>query len=114
MMDGREEFQNALRSIPGHDGNRELNWRPIGLEWQPIETAPKDGTKFLGFGGSPDHYHDEYDDTRSDMAVMWWDDYAGGGWRFCSYDGKTYGEWDDPTHWMLLPAVPQTTKPSGV
>lgn len=41
------------------------------MDWQSIETAPKDGTKFLAFetGGYPAHYE-----------CMWCDDDVNGGY----------------------------------
>ena len=60
------------------------------MEWKPIDTAPKDGTKILMFDGET-------------MQIVDWDklDYwgtsdCGSGWR---------DEWY-PTHWMPLPEAP--------
>lgn len=75
------------------------------MEWQPIETAPKDGTWiFLGGG----HTDDEAE-PRS-CAVAQWTDYLNGGktkphWQFAWYDGGYYGRYENPTHWMPLPAI---------
>lgn len=70
------------------------------MKWQPISTAPKDGTRFLawvppttmGFG-VVDFYH--------------WQTAEGGrveGWR----DSFIYvsREGEGPTHWMPVPAGP--------
>ena len=64
-------------------------------EWQPIETAPMDGTPLLLWGWN-------------DVQVGW----------FCN-DRDDDREWinadyDDlaPTHWMPLPAPPQQTRDS--
>ena len=56
--------------------------------WQSIETAPKDGTKFLC-------YRD------GDIANAWWtgDVLGGRGW--------SYAAWAYPTHWMPLPKTPE-------
>lgn len=58
-------------------------------EWQPIETAPKDGTEILLL-------------SKCDMGVCYW----------CSersFTGWTVG-WGmvfrNPTHWMPLPKLP--------
>lgn len=62
------------------------------MEWQPIETAPKDGTEILGFRES----------------FVWCDKYAA--IRFIS-DTNEWRHVDravflNPTHWMPLPAPP--------
>jgi hypothetical protein len=64
-------------------------------QWQPIETAPKDGTEILGFtryGKRPDEF---------EIYVVWWD----GGWEAhgCSTAFAA------PSHWMPLPAPPGAT-----
>jgi hypothetical protein len=82
------------------------------MEWQPIETAPKDGTRvilwrgFISFGEWPE------------MIIAQWDD---GAWRWPDprENPSTHGEWadydlmdgyedaDSPTHWMPLPDPPK-------
>jgi hypothetical protein len=77
--------------------------------WQPIETAPKDGTRILVF--------DEYDA----QDVAWWAPEEGGEWSDSLQEKINGGEWIDgtvadwgcqeyrhlrPTHWMHLPAAP--------
>lgn len=66
---------------------------PFG-QWQPIETAPKDGTKFLAYPvfGKPCEVH-----------IVWWEKLVRvSGWR------AMFGVWSprEPTHWMPLPAPP--------
>jgi hypothetical protein len=85
------------------------------MSWQPIETAPRDGTKVLGYciaNGIP--YID----------VIWWrgnvprvcptrewHDDPGYVWRSAETDASTRG-WSEtlpnpgPTHWMPLPSPP--------
>lgn len=69
-------------------------------EWQPIDTAPKDGSLILTWG--PHH-----------VGVARWLDYARepylpdpsyrwAGW-IDNYDGEDIPE---PTHWLPLPAPP--------
>ena len=55
--------------------------------WQPIETAPKDGTKILACvqGGF-------------ETLIVWWEAYRDSHEWF--YDNDSY-TW--PTHWMPLP-----------
>lgn len=61
-------------------------------QWQPIETAPKDGTRVLLH--SPDTH------TYTGIAASW-----------CIIDER-WEEWDSnhpclPTHWIPLPAPPK-------
>lgn len=68
-------------------------------DWQPIETAPKDGTRIL-LGGCK---------LMSSVQIGWW-----GAGRYINrsvgYErdwttGSTYGF--NPTHWMQLPQPPE-------
>ncbi len=69
-----------------------------GDGWMPIETAPKDGTKFLGYFGNVEFYR-----------VTWWSNRQaaqhGSGWVF-SQNGLA-----EPTHWRSLPAPPAAQDP---
>jgi hypothetical protein len=67
--------------------------QPAAAEWQPIETAPKNGVFIVVLGCYP---HSGAPET-----VRWFEDCwdAGG-------DGYAIGE---PTHWMPLPAAPKAT-----
>lgn len=85
-------------------------------EWQPIETAPKDGTHIL--------VHDDIG-----YSVAAWEDRQNGpgasgvvqppGWRACAKGTMVDDEgWDtghgyklelEPTHWMPLPAPPASS-----
>lgn len=68
------------------------------MEWQPIETFPKDGTAVMVWNGSS-------------RALAWWKEY---------YDGSVaiqrqnlvgepvgIGILDPETHWMPLPSPPE-------
>ena len=81
-------------------------------EWQPIETAPKDGRAILiyeptgRYGNLQSDYQAErngprvkFDDYR--FAIGYWRPYGSGGWgnRNCSDV--------NPTHWMPLPEPPK-------
>lgn len=64
--------------------------RLVAHEWQPIETAPKDGSMVLGW----------YKGWNNPI-VIWW------------YTGA--GRWNtamQPTHWMPLPIAPNTQETS--
>lgn len=88
-------------------------------EWQPIETAPKDGTTIIVHrAGHPDDYH-------TNVVPAFWGDVMAG---YSTDDPRNYAwinwheglyETDDPdqpkrwhlvrnvTHWMPLPEPPQ-------
>lgn len=68
-------------------GNVEYLRSNLIQQWQPIDTAPKDGSAFLG-------YFDEW------QCVMIWDM---GNKRFLTDDGRHFAY---PTHWMPLPQPP--------
>ena len=74
-------------------------------DWQPIETAPRDGTWILLTGGSIEY---SWDGDSQPAAVV--GQYAIAltteRWQFAWYDGGYYGEYVDPTHWMPLPEPP--------
>lgn len=58
-------------------------------DWQPIQTAPKDGTPIIG------HW-----EGYKRPCVMWW-----------NFADKAFESWADrneePSHWMPLPKFPQ-------
>ena len=62
------------------------------FEWQPIETAPKDGTSALIF-------------APFGIVEAWFcgDD---GSYQWVCYDDKFQLDEHEPTHWMPLPAPP--------
>jgi hypothetical protein len=61
------------------------------MNWQTIETAPRDGTRFLAFEGfEPNIESASYDD---DFGLF----------RPCSNRSEF---WKQPTHWMPLPDAP--------
>jgi hypothetical protein len=62
------------------------------MEWQSIDTAPKDSTLFIGY------------EDGCGVKITYWDDYYGvrdGGFRIFASHG-----WR-PTHWMPLPPPPK-------
>ena len=69
--------------------------KSISSEWQPIETAPKDGTLILGriFFGS--HTCDSY-------SLISWNET---GWNDHPIITYKEGEEQGPTHWWPLPAI---------
>lgn len=77
------------------------------ISWKPIETAPKDGTWILIYGGC---IGDELDNR---IVTAYWDDDESSVydpcWRSFSEDAGVYGAFHDtePTHWMPLPHPPK-------
>lgn len=83
-------------------------------EWQPIETAPKDGTEILAWFQK--RKLDEYDDPTEEvvggaMAIV---AFSGGGWdepEWLSAHGSYWMEdWcfaDSPSLWQPLPTPPK-------
>jgi hypothetical protein len=62
-------------------------------DWQPIETAPKDGTRVLLCEA----------DQPSEVALGW---YLEGAWRDFGDTGCNGFEDYAPTHWMPVPMKP--------
>lgn len=60
------------------------------MKWEPIETAPRDGTYVLGYGphDGRGHYIDAIHFWQSRWTIEWMHGYG------------------TPTHWMPLPAPP--------
>lgn len=66
--------------------------------WQPIETAPKDGTPVLLL--SPSFQPGDYGNIKG--GLVW----VSGGWRNLGNGWRNdYGK-EDPTYWMPLPEAP--------
>jgi hypothetical protein len=65
------------------------------LTWEPIETAPKDGTAILGYVPGRVGFF-----SRQDVAVVAWMD--------TDWQSVNSGRWvsSEVTHWMLLPQAP--------
>lgn len=61
-------------------------------DWKPIETAPKDGTRVL-----------VWSQRIGCVEICWWDgdDWESMNGLYAPHCG------DEPTHWMLLPSLPQ-------
>lgn len=72
-------------------------------QWQPIETAPKDGTWFLGFEPGRSE-QDAFDVWR------WYNRWPKDDLFINAADSNE--EWQQPTHWKPLPAAP-ITQPAG-
>ncbi|MFT6474683.1 MAG: hypothetical protein ACJAUS_002408 [Qipengyuania sp.] len=74
-------------------------------DWQPIETAPKDGTEILACDGN---------DRSPDYSIVAWDKNLwvamADGARAIEAQGDLYTDYVQPwvTHWMPLPDPPVT------
>lgn len=67
------------------------------MEWQPIETAPKDGTSFMGWNKEHGSHQCLIPENTAHYK------------RVTARYGKGHcGNWFCPTHWMPLPASPTT------
>ena len=67
------------------------------VEWQPIESAPKDGTEILVANIS----------NGAIYTVMWLDEGESiGWWDIASLDDYGRATLFSPTHWMQLPNPP--------
>jgi hypothetical protein len=74
--------------------------------WQPIETAPKDGTWVLLCGGetTEDTFRTDLDASHTRRPVVGrWEQ----GWVYDFWDGDWRSGYDDPTHWQPLPEAPE-------
>jgi hypothetical protein len=68
------------------------------MDWQPIETAPKDGRRFLAV------------DKDGEMGVVWWNRKAG-----MLQDVQCIIDDDGAvTHWMPLPKPPSNAGVTGL
>lgn len=66
------------------------------MEWQPIETAPTDGTVFLGYRLG--QVGEAYTRVSGDGREIW---------SFCGTSGAVkFHPYLKPTHWMPLPKPP--------
>ena len=73
------------------------------MDWQPIETAPKDGTWFLGWRNG------YYEQDR--VQVFRWHEATlpqDSGWMNAP-DNHEHGFDYEPTHWMPLPEPPTSS-----
>jgi hypothetical protein len=69
------------------------------MEWQPIESAPKDGRAFLAWC---------FDGATGEACAVSWDERAEmlgrSPWRVNGVEDRL--NWTKPTHWMQLPDPP--------
>jgi len=89
------------------------------MTWQPIETAPKDGTPILIYHKLfweewPEDIKDAHkglthgedcEERVSNQSIASWESHCAG-WLMCNIE--IYELAGEPTHWMPLPAPPET------
>ena len=72
-------------------------------EWQPIETAPRDGFILLYGSMIPDSGSDELRIESPLAFAGYWDDLDD---AWCSIASSWRGPFYEPTHWTPLPEPP--------
>lgn len=81
-------------------------------QWQPIESAPKDGTAVLvmqnNWPGCKNGVAEECSGHNTYVAAWWADERGGAGAWICYMDAVRDPECPiQPTHWQPLPAPPE-------
>ena len=102
---------NALDVVPLYTADQlteayEAGKRDAIPEWQPIDTAPKDGTAFRAYA---DELIDLDFNPCGSVEAAWNGEELIG----CVWNGQQdawYGKAINPTHWMPLPAAPKGLK----
>lgn len=82
------------------------------MEWQPIDTAPRDGTTLLVmrdiWPGTKSGRAEECTGHNTYVAAWWAGERNGQGAWICYFNAVLDPECPiDPTHWMPLPPPPQ-------
>lgn len=101
--------EGVRRNIGGHNCYR-LYQYITHLEkqnqWQPIETAPKDGARILLWIEHPNLKYAKGEDRKDwqGYCTGYWTNHNGGGWTWNGMSGT-------PTGWAPLPQPPSKTTP---
>lgn len=76
------------------------------MKWQPIDTAPKDGTWVLLTGGKvfESDYERMESSTENPAVVAFWctDDLGFEFWCYAFWDSAWRSAYKNPTHWMYI------------
>ena len=92
--------------------------------WQPIETAPRDGTQILACAQLSEHLTAAIISSQGhlpDLSIVKWDDREkdfiamADGYMSIKSQGDNWTTYHEPyvTHWMPLPIPPATLKDTG-
>ena len=71
------------------------------MDWQPIESAPKDGTEIIAWGVFNEDYG--YTDRKESWTGIRWQI---NGWVTTKPTARHFNGFT-PSHWMALPEPPQ-------
>jgi len=99
-----EEIDDLRAEIERLRAENERLTRECAAEWEPIETAPRDGTTILVYfrrHGPMTVVASDQDDPDADWRPWYIDDHKHG-----PYVVRGYRQGDD-THWMPLPKPPK-------
>lgn len=80
------------------------------MEWQPIETAPRDGSAVLLYQKKPHAEVARYESDTNEIEVGF---YSEEGWRVFGFHGDESERDFAPTHWMPLPQPPADNQKKG-
>jgi hypothetical protein len=97
VLDLRDQL-SLTRSAVDSAGRQEAT------QWQPIETAPHDGTDILLTTWGADGYGEIDVGSWGFIEKSDWDGSDVIGWL------SNYGRIEEPTHWMALPVPPENKK----
>ena len=81
-----------------------------GMEWQPIETAPKKAAVLIAGGTYSMGSSFFQDEPFAGVTIAWGKD---GEWQGDNAGAHDEFYWHKPTHWRPLPAPPATKEPSN-
>jgi len=101
-----KRIRSAAKNAPNRSFLFEIAEALEAHEWQPIATAPKEGTEILVYNGTNEGFYK----AKGDMGVVSWkkQSFPNGkmAWRTadCCDGVATY---DGATHWQPLPSAPE-------
>lgn len=75
--------------------------------WQPIATAPRDGSWILLAGGEVDYQWDYDEQPPMVVGFLHQGPLLGDLWMMGYFESGYIGEYENPTHWMPLPPSPE-------